>query len=155
MLDCLGVDGRSGGGERAEIAALLRGEGVGGLLPGGNAVAAAERVLVLVDRLCAVSPVVVVDDVQWADEVSVSVWHRLAGATAQVPLLLVAVCRPVPVSAGLSNPDIAARLFLSRNTVQSHMSRVLAKLQARSRVEVAMAAAARQRGAEDPVAPVR
>jgi DNA-binding NarL/FixJ family response regulator len=44
---------------------------------------------------------------------------------------------------------------LSRNTVQSHVSRVLAKLQARSRVEVAMAAAARQRGAEDPVAPLR
>jgi DNA-binding CsgD family transcriptional regulator len=65
--------------------------------------AAAERVLVLVDRLCAVSPVVlVVDDVQWADEVSVSVWHRLAGATAQVPLLLVAVCRPVPASPGLA-----------------------------------------------------
>jgi DNA-binding CsgD family transcriptional regulator len=103
MLDCLGVGGRSGGGERAEIAALLRGEGVGGLLPAGSAVAAAaERVLVLVDRLCAVSPVVVVvDDLQWADEVSVSVWHRLAGATAQVPLLLVAVCRPVPVSADL------------------------------------------------------
>jgi DNA-binding NarL/FixJ family response regulator len=39
--------------------------------------------------------------------------------------------------------------------VQSHMSKVLAKLQVRSRVEVAMAATARQRGAEDPVAPLR
>jgi predicted ATPase len=98
LLDCLGVDARSAGGERGEIAGLLRGEGVGGMLPAGGAVAAAaERVLVLVDRLCAVSPVVLlVDDLQWADEASVSVWHRLAGATAQVPLLAVAVSRPVP-----------------------------------------------------------
>jgi predicted ATPase len=104
LLDCLGVDARSPDGERGEIAALLRGEGVGGLLPAGGAVAAAaERVLVLVDRLCAVSPVVlVVDDLQWADEASVSVWHRLAGAAAQVPLLVVAVCRPVPRSQGLA-----------------------------------------------------
>jgi DNA-binding CsgD family transcriptional regulator len=103
MLDCVGVDGRSAGGERGEIAALLRGEGAGGLQPAGNAVAAAaERVLVLVDRLCAVSPVVlVVDDLQWADEVSVSVWHRLAAAAGQVPLLVVGVSRPVPVSRGL------------------------------------------------------
>jgi DNA-binding CsgD family transcriptional regulator len=103
LLDCLGVDGRSAGGERGEIAGLLRGEGVGGLLPAGGAVAAAaERVLVLVDRLCAVSPVVLVlDDLQWADEVSVSVWHRLAAGAGQVPLLVVGVARPVPVSAGL------------------------------------------------------
>jgi DNA-binding CsgD family transcriptional regulator len=104
MLDCLGVDGRSADGERGEIAALLRGEGVGGLLPAGDAVAAAaERVLVLVDRLCAVSPVaLVVDDLQWADEVSVSVWHRLAGAAAQMPLLVVGVARPVPARPGLA-----------------------------------------------------
>jgi DNA-binding CsgD family transcriptional regulator len=103
MLDFLGVDGGSAGGERGEIAGLLRGEGVGGLLPGGSAVAAAaERVLVLVDRLCAVSPVVVVvDDLQWADEVSVSVWHRLAVGAGQVPLLVVGVARPVPARPGL------------------------------------------------------
>lgn len=103
MLDCLGVDARSGDGVRGEIAGLLRGERVEGVAPGGDVVlAVAERVLVLVDRLCTVSPVVlVVDDLQWADEVSVSVWHRLAGAVRQMPLLVVGVARPVPASGGL------------------------------------------------------
>ena len=41
------------------------------------------------------------------------------------------------VAAGLSNPEIAAELYLSRNTVQTHVSRILAKLGARSRAEVA------------------
>ena len=44
------------------------------------------------------------------------------------------------VAAGKSNPDIAAELFLSRNTVQTHVSHILTKLGARSRVEIAAAA---------------
>jgi DNA-binding CsgD family transcriptional regulator len=40
------------------------------------------------------------------------------------------------VAAGRSSPDIAAELFLSRRTVQSHVSRILAKLGLRSRVEL-------------------
>jgi len=40
------------------------------------------------------------------------------------------------VGDGRSNPDIAAELFLSRNTVQTHVSHILAKLGARSRAEV-------------------
>ncbi len=104
MLDALRVDSRSSDDTRAEIARLLRGEGMGAVFPAGDAMsAAAERVLVLVDRLCAVSPVIlVVDDLQWADELSVSVWHRLAGGAGQVPLLVVGVSRPVPRSAGLA-----------------------------------------------------
>jgi DNA-binding CsgD family transcriptional regulator len=46
------------------------------------------------------------------------------------------------VAQGLSNPDVAARLFLSRNTVQTHVSHILAKLGARSRVEIIRLAAA-------------
>jgi DNA-binding CsgD family transcriptional regulator len=40
------------------------------------------------------------------------------------------------VADGRSNPDIAAELFLSRNTVQTHVSHILAKLGARSRAEI-------------------
>jgi len=41
------------------------------------------------------------------------------------------------VARGLSNPDIAAELLLSRRTVQSHVSHILYKLNAQSRIEIA------------------
>jgi DNA-binding CsgD family transcriptional regulator len=41
------------------------------------------------------------------------------------------------VAGGRSNPDIATELFLSRNTVQTHVSHILTKLGARSRVDIA------------------
>jgi DNA-binding CsgD family transcriptional regulator len=44
------------------------------------------------------------------------------------------------VAAGRSNPDIAAQLYISRRTVESHVSRILAKLQLSSRWEVKDAA---------------
>ncbi|GIG18353.1 LuxR family transcriptional regulator [Catellatospora methionotrophica] len=47
------------------------------------------------------------------------------------------------VATGMSNPDVAAQLFLSRRTVQSHVSSILAKLALTSRVELAVAAAQR------------
>jgi DNA-binding NarL/FixJ family response regulator len=42
----------------------------------------------------------------------------------------------VLVAAGRSSPDIAAELFLSRRTVQSHVSHILAKLGLSSRIEL-------------------
>jgi DNA-binding CsgD family transcriptional regulator len=47
------------------------------------------------------------------------------------------------VADGRSNPDIAGQLFLSRHTVESHVSHILTKLNARSRVEIARTVAGR------------
>jgi DNA-binding CsgD family transcriptional regulator/tetratricopeptide (TPR) repeat protein len=54
------------------------------------------------------------------------------------------------VAKGMSNPRIAAQLFLSRRTVQTHVSHVLAKLDLHSRTDIAREASQR-----DLTAPAR
>src|SRR5712691_5562651 len=66
-----------------------------GLMGGDAVLAGAERLLAGVDRLCAESPVVLVaEDLQWADEASLLVWHRLVRAAGQLPLVVAGSCRP-------------------------------------------------------------
>jgi DNA-binding CsgD family transcriptional regulator len=91
MVECMGVGGL------AELAD--GGDRDGGVLPlaGDPVVAAVERMLALVDRWCAQGPVVVVaEDLQWADEASVLVWHWLSRAAGQMPLLVAGSLRPAP-----------------------------------------------------------
>src|SRR6202020_226517 len=81
MAECIGAARSPGGGVT---------DSGGGAFGGDAVLAEMERLLAAVDRLCAVSPVVLVaEDLQWADEASVLVWHRLSRAVGQLPLLLV------------------------------------------------------------------
>ena len=49
------------------------------------------------------------------------------------------------VASGLSNPVIAERMFLSRRTIQTHVSHILTKTGLSSRIELAAAMARRGR----------
>jgi DNA-binding NarL/FixJ family response regulator len=47
------------------------------------------------------------------------------------------------VAQGMSNPQIAAQMFLSRRTVQGHVSHILTKLDVHSRMDIAREATLR------------
>jgi predicted ATPase len=97
MLDCLQVRPSSPDKRRALAADLLRGRQQGLFGDAGASVAGIEVLLSLVDELCAAAPtVLVIDDLHWADDASLNVWHQLAASIDQLPLLLVATCWPSP-----------------------------------------------------------
>ena len=97
LVDALGKDALETAAD-APVDAAGPGGGRGITLTHGDPVAAAvERILALIDRLCAEGPVLLaVDDLHWGDETSLLVWQRLCRVTTQVPLLLLATCRPAP-----------------------------------------------------------
>jgi predicted ATPase len=94
MLDCLQVRMGSPDPARARAAQLMRDR----QLAGGDASAPGSEILaMLVDEVCAAAPtVLVIDDLQWADEASLVFWHQLAASTRQLRLLLIGTCRPTP-----------------------------------------------------------
>src|ERR1035441_2849508 len=96
LLEGLRVREPSTSPRRNTIVRLLRGELTADR--GADVSAAlAEQLLALVAEQCATVPtVLVVDDLQWADQASVTLWGRLARSVRQMPLLLVGMMRPVP-----------------------------------------------------------
>ena len=97
MQDCLQVRPSSPDPRRAHAASLLRGREPGSVADAGALANGVEVLLALADELCAAAPtVLVVDDLQWADEASLAVWHQLAASIRQLRLLLIGTCRPTP-----------------------------------------------------------
>ena len=97
MQDCLGVRPGSDDPRRARAAGVLRDGRLGLFADGDTPTAGIEELLTLADKLCADAPMVmVIDDVQWADDASLIVFHQLAVSVTQMPLLLIAICRPAP-----------------------------------------------------------
>jgi predicted ATPase len=108
MLECLQVRSSSPDPRRARAAELLRSR-TQSLVGSGDATAAGLEVLVtLVDELCAATPtVLVIDDLQWADEASLVVWQQLAASIGQLRLLMVGTCRPTPRRPGVQQARAA------------------------------------------------
>ena len=96
FLDGLRVREPSTNPRRNTIVQLLRGEVAADRGTDVPAVLA-EQLLALVAEQYAVRPtILVVDDLQWADQASITLWGRLARSARQVPLLLVGMMRPAP-----------------------------------------------------------
>jgi DNA-binding CsgD family transcriptional regulator len=97
FLDALHVREPTPNPRRTAIVRLLQGEAAADRSTDVTA-ALAEQLLALVTEQCASQPtILVVDDLQWADQASVTLWGRLARSARQVPLLLVGMMRPVPL----------------------------------------------------------
>jgi DNA-binding CsgD family transcriptional regulator len=96
LLDGLRVREQSSDPRRATIVRILRGEDATDRGADVSAVLA-EQLLALIAEQCAIRPtVLVVDDLQWADQASVALLARLARSVHQFPLLLIGAMRPVP-----------------------------------------------------------
>src|ERR1700761_2915308 len=141
ILKCLRVEDLPGDAERAELSALLNSDAPGatGVLSGDRVVAAVERVIILIERLCAVAPVILIlDDLQWADDATLQLCLRLTSVINQLPVLLVGVCRPVPRRPALNrlrqsiselaasgNADLLSVMPLPQNAVDELVGRVV------------------------------
>jgi tetratricopeptide (TPR) repeat protein len=96
LLEALRVREPSDNPRRGSILRLLHGEVTADRGMDVSA-ALAEQLLALIAEQCAARPtILVIDDLQWADQASITLWGRLARSVRYVPLLLIGMMRPVP-----------------------------------------------------------
>jgi tetratricopeptide (TPR) repeat protein len=96
LLDGLGVRETGVGPRREAMARFLRGEAVTDRGLDGPAVLG-EQLLALIAEECAAQPtIMIVDDLQWADQATIRLLARLATSARDLPLFLVGMLRPVP-----------------------------------------------------------
>jgi DNA-binding CsgD family transcriptional regulator len=119
FLDGLRVREPSTNPRREAIVRLLRGE-VSADRGTDVPTVLAEQLLALVTEQCAVRPtILIIDDLQWADQASVALWGRLARSAGQVPLLLVGMMRPVP-----QRDDLPALRRVAGDAVRLELARL-------------------------------
>jgi DNA-binding CsgD family transcriptional regulator len=117
FLDGLRVREPSANPRRTTIVRLLRGE-IAADRGTDVPAALAEQLLTLVAEQCAIRPtILVIDDLQWADQASITLWGRLARSAAQMPLLLLGTMRPVP-----QRDDVLALRRAVRDTVRLQLT---------------------------------
>jgi len=117
MMRALGLETTSADPSRAAVAAELHAAPRHGERDDTGPALAAERIFAYLRGVCSSTPLVlVIDDLQWADEATVLLWERLVAATRRMPLLLVAAARPEPQG---------RELVRVRHGVQAQQGRVL------------------------------
>jgi DNA-binding CsgD family transcriptional regulator len=117
FLDGLRVREPSANPRRNTILRLLRGE-IAADRGTDVPAALAEQLLALVAEQCAAQPtILVIDDLQWADQASIILWGRLARSAEQMPLLLLGTMRPVP-----QRDDVLALRRAVRDTVRLQLT---------------------------------
>jgi ATP/maltotriose-dependent transcriptional regulator MalT len=93
LLDALREKEAAGEPRLMTILRLLRGE----VTNADPTVAASEQMLTLISEQCSAIPtVLVIDDLQWADDATLGVWEWLARSVERSALLLIGIIRPVP-----------------------------------------------------------
>jgi DNA-binding CsgD family transcriptional regulator len=117
FLDGLRVREPSANPRRTTIVQLLRGEVAADRGTDVPAVLT-EQLLALVAEQCAAQPtILVLDDLQWADQASIALWGRLARSARQVPLLLVGMMRPAP-----QRDDLLALRRVAADAARLHLT---------------------------------
>jgi ATP/maltotriose-dependent transcriptional regulator MalT len=101
LLDALDSQTTGGAGHGRRVAEHMRAHSPANsvdLIAAGT-----ERLLTIVDEMCTAAPLMlVIDDLHWADPATVAAIARLGRSVQQIPLLLVAMARPVPKRDDLS-----------------------------------------------------